>query len=203
MNISDYIRLSIDEADRKNLEPALMHVCAAVDGTAKKLYRDEQVGKRMRRFIRDNIDIIGHFFGGPDLALTIFPFPDNKGKVGVKFEDIIYNNYRCKLMHGDELGDGWGVEMSVAMHVDQFSIDLVKKSMTMPQSVIYALGMACVLSDANTDQRLGKLDYFYKDLHHLFYIDDWWGKLSLARQIIYFNRDVKVIMDFQHHMKLA
>jgi hypothetical protein len=177
-----------------------MHVCAAVDGTAKKMYSDNQSERRTKRFIVEHVDIIQHMLGGIDIENTIFPLKDKKGVLGIKFEDVLYSHYRCKLMHGDDLGDGWGVEMSVAMHYDQFSADLINKTMTLPQSAIYALGLPCVLSEVNQDQIIGQPDYFYKDMHYTFFIDSWWGKIDVARSIIYFDRDIKVNLDFQHHM---
>jgi hypothetical protein len=174
MNISDYIKHSLDEADRGNLEAAMMHVCAAVDGTAKKLYHpSKKGGERFKKFIVDNIDIVQHLLGGFDLEKTIFPFSDQKDNVGVKIEDIIYNNYRCKLMHGDELGDGWGINVSIDMHLDKLSVDLKDKTMLLPQSKIYALGLPCVLSSVNSQQKIGNSEYFYKDPHHVFFVDDW------------------------------
>ena len=38
MKISEYIKSSLDASERKELEQALMFVCMAIDGTAKKLY---------------------------------------------------------------------------------------------------------------------------------------------------------------------
>jgi hypothetical protein len=36
MKISDHIRSSLDSADRKELDQAMLFACAAIDGTAKK-----------------------------------------------------------------------------------------------------------------------------------------------------------------------
>ncbi len=200
MKISEYIRLSLDEADRGNLESSLLHVCAAIDGTAKKQYSDDKVGRRFRQFIIDHLDIIQHMYGGIDLINTVFPFKDQKGNKGVKFEDILYSTYRCKLAHGDELDDGCGVEASIATHLDKFCIDIIKGTMTLPQSSIYALGFACVLATSNVDQRIGNKECFYNDLYYKFFVDSWWSKLDLARQIIYFDRDVIVKFDFTNHI---
>ena len=82
----------------------------------------------------------------------------------------------------------------------RIAVGLEDKTMLLPQSTIYALGLPCVLSSVNSEQRIGDSEYFYKDLHHVFYVDDWWGKLALAREIIYFNRDIKLKTDFSNYM---
>lgn len=200
MDISDYIKSSLDEADRGNLEQSLMHVCAAIDGTSKRLYKDDRVGVRFKRFITEHVDLIQHMFGGVDLEHTIFPFSDSKGKIGVKFDQIIYNEYRNRLMHGEAMPDGWQVNASIVMHHDLFDINLAKKTMSLPQSAIYALGFPCVLSHINAEQCIGEKHYFYKDLYYTYFIDRWWGKINIARSIIYYERDIKVKLDFSNHM---
>lgn len=34
--------------------------------------------------------------------------------MGIKFEDIVYEKFRCSLAHGDELPDGYGISLKVA-----------------------------------------------------------------------------------------
>ena len=61
MKISEYIKSSLDASDRKELEQALMFVCMAIDGTAKKLYPTMPVGQRFCKFINDNIKMKNSF----------------------------------------------------------------------------------------------------------------------------------------------
>jgi hypothetical protein len=151
---------------------ALFPRCAAVDGTAKKEYPNiNSVGKRFRKFIQEYIDIIELMFGGIDLVETVFPFTDNKGHIGMKFEDIIYENFRCHLAHGDELKIGFGVSLKISESVDTFMVDIVNQSMTIPESTIYALGLPCVLSIVNGDQLIGDDSYYYNDLQNKYNID--------------------------------
>lgn len=199
MKISDYIKSSLDASDRRELDQAMLFVCLAVDGTAKKMYSDiQQVGKRFRKFINDHLDIIELMHGGLNLEKTVFPFRDNKGKIGIKFEDIIYEKFRCSLAHGDELPEGFGITITVSDGIQQFMINIEGQSMTLPESAIYALGLPCVLVPINADQKIGSNLYHYRDPINHYVIDRWWGKVDCARQIMDFESQVKVKMDFSN-----
>ena len=197
MKISDHIRHSIDAADRNELDQAMLSACVAVDGTAKKTYPDEKVGVRFRRFINENLDVIELMFGGLNLHETVFPFTDAKGRTGVAFADIIYEKFRCNLAHGDELPEGYGIGVAVNGN-QQFQINIDTKSMTVPQSAIYALGLACVLAPANADQKIGSNLYHYRDSINIYVIDRWWGKVECARKIMDFESLIRVTMDFSN-----
>jgi hypothetical protein len=115
MKIADHIKHSLDACDSRDLDKAMLFACLAVDGTAKKMYpQTERVGERFRKFIVDHLAIIELMHGGLNLQETVFPFKGNKGNVGVKFEDIIYEKFRCNLAHGNELPDGYSVTVKVA-----------------------------------------------------------------------------------------
>jgi hypothetical protein len=193
MKISDHIRHSLDACDRRELDAALLFACLAIDGTAKKTYPDiNSVGKRFRKFIGSQIDIIELFFGGINLKETTFPFLNNQGRTGLKFEDIVYEKFRCDLAHGNEFEEGYGIELKIAEHHHQFKINLETKSMTMPESSIFALGLACVLAPANKDQRIGNNQYFYSDGINQYVVDRWWGKVECAYQIMDFEKAIRV-----------
>jgi hypothetical protein len=197
MKISDHIRSSLDSTDRRELDQAMLFACAAIDGTAKKTYPDiDQVGKRFKKFITDNIDIVELMFGGFNLQDTVFPFPNNRGQVGIKIEDIIYEKFRCSLAHGDELPEGYGITIKVEEGIQQGLIDFGNSSMTLPESVIYALGLPCVLAPVNVDQKVGDNRYHYRDPINHYVIDRWWGKVDCAREIMDFESLVRVKMIF-------
>ena len=133
-------------------------------------------------------------YGGIDLKNTIFPFKNSKGMVGVKFEDIVYEKFRCSLTHGNELPEGYGITVRLAGGAQQFDIE--HQSMTLPESAIYALGLPCVLAPANANQRIGSNLYYYRDSINTFVVDRWWGKMECAKQIMDFDNQFKVKMDF-------
>ena len=199
MKISDHIKASLDACDAKELDKAMLFACLAVDGTAKKLYPTvTNVGERYRKFIIEYLDIIELMFGGVDLEETIFPFKDAKGQIGIKFEDIVYEKFRCNLAHGNELPDGYEITVKVADGIQQFQIDIANQAMTFPESVIYALGLACILSPVNADQKIGNNQYHYKDPINLYAVDRWWGKALCAREIMDFENQVRVKIDFSN-----
>ncbi len=199
MKIAEHIKNSIDACDAKEMEKAMLFACIAVDGTARRTYPGiTKVGERFRKFVNENLDIIELMFGGFDLKETVFPFKDAKGNLGINFADIVYEKFRCSLAHGDELPDGYGVSVQIAEFHQQFVIDIEKQSMTMPQSVTYALGLACVLAPANADQKIGSNLYQYCDAINTYVVDRWWGKAACARQIMDFDAQVRVKMDFSN-----
>jgi len=199
MKIADHIKSSLDACDNKELEKAMLFVCLAIDGTSKKMYSNIfSVGKRFRKFIVDHLDIIELMYGGLNLKETIFPFKDYRGNIGIKFEDIIYEKFRCSLAHGNEIPDGYGLTVKVAGGIQQFKIDIKKQSMTMPESLIYALGLPCVLAPVNSDQRIGSDSYYYCDPVNYYVVDRWWGKLECARAIMDFESQVRVKIDFSN-----
>lgn len=199
MKISDHIKYSLDACDARELDKAMLFACLAIDGTAKKLYPNiAKVGERFRKFIIEHLDIIELMFGGLDLHDTVFPFKDNKGNVGVKFEDIVYQKFRCYLAHGNELPDGYDINIKVSDGVQQFTIDIAGQSMTFPESAIFALGLPCVMSPVNSDQKIGNNLYHYRDTINHYSVDRWWGKVDCARTIMDFGTQVKVKMDFSN-----
>jgi hypothetical protein len=197
MKIADHIKHSLEACDNRDLDKAMLFACLAVDGTAKKMYPQiEKVGERFRKFIVEHLDIIELMHGGLNLQETVFPFKDSKGNIGVKFEDIIYEKFRCNLAHGNELPDGYGVTVKVQDGIQQFMIDIKNQSMTLPESAIYALGLPCVLAPVNADQRIGSNSYHYRDPINHYVVDRWWGSVECARRIMDFENQVKVKMDF-------
>lgn len=199
MKTSDHIKHSLDASDKKELDQAMLFACLAVDGTSKKMYPGmPKVGERFRNFIAENIDILELMFGGLNLKDTVLPFKDAKGKIGIGFADIVYEKFRCSLAHGDELPDGFGISVQIAAGHQQFVIDIQRQSMTLPQSAIYALGLACVLAPANADQKIGSNLYHYQDPINTYVVDRWWGKVECARKIMDFETQIRVKMDFSN-----
>ncbi|MDX2252011.1 MAG: hypothetical protein NW202_06980 [Nitrospira sp.] len=199
MKIADHIKHSLDACDGRDLDRAMLFACLAVDGTAKKAYPAiDKVGERFRKFIVDNIDIIEVMFGGINLAETFFPFKGNKGNVGMKFEDVVYEKFRCNFAHGNELPDGYAVTVKVAEGQHQFHVNIKDQTMTLPESAIFALGFACVLAPVNKEQKIGRGLYFYRDLVNQFIVDRWWGQVECARKIMDFDNRVRVKLDFKN-----
>ena len=198
LKISEYIKSSLDSVGRMELEQAMMFVCMAVDGTAKKEYPNMPVGSRFRKFINNNLEIVELMFGGINLQETRFPLKNKKGMRGMTFAEIVYEKYRCNLAHGEELPDGYGISIQIAAGCQQFNIDIANNAMTLPQSVIYALGLICVLAPVNADQKIGSYTYWYSDPINKYVIDRWWGQLDCAKKIMNFDEQIRVKLDFSN-----
>ena len=176
----------------------MMFVCQAVDGTANKTYPNKPVGERFCKFINDNLDIVELMFGGINLQETKFPLRNRKGIIGMAFAEVVYEKYRCYLAHGEELPEGFGISIQIAEGIQQLFFDLENNAMTLPQSVIYALGLICVLAPVNADQQIGSYRYWYRDPVNSYVIDRWWGKADCAKMIMDFDGQIRVTMDFSN-----
>ena len=99
LKISEYIKSSLDSVGRMELEQAMMFVCMAVDGTAKKEYPNMPVGSRFRKFINNNLEIVELMFGGINLQETRFPLKNKKGMRGMTFAEILrmVKNYQMAM----------------------------------------------------------------------------------------------------------
>ena len=167
----------------------MLFACLAVDGSAKKMYPSiAKVGERYKKFINEHLDIVELMFGGLDLQETLFPFKDAKGNVGITFADIVYEKFRCSLVHGNELPDGYDVSVQIAPGQQQFLVDIKNGSMTLPESAVYALGLICVLAPVNADQKIGNHLYHYRDPINSFVVDRWWeARLRKADNGLHFQ----------------
>jgi len=197
MKTSDLIKKSLDACDRRDLDEAIHWACIALDGTATKMYPSiYSTGERFKKFIVDHIDIIELMFGGIDLRETVFPLKDRKGNIGLRFEEMMYEKIRCPTAHGSELPDGYGIKFKIQDGIHQFTIDIENNSMTLPESVIFALGLPCVLAPVNEHQRIGSDNYYFSDPNNRYIVDQWWGKAESARKVMDFTNQVRVKMDF-------
>lgn len=88
----------------QDYENALIQVCIAIDGTAKRKWPTCKPGKRIRNFVDEYEAFIYQFAsaGGMVLGGT----GNMRGKIvfhGGELPDILYKSVRCVLHHGDEL----------------------------------------------------------------------------------------------------
>ena len=94
-----------------DMEPAMLHACNAVDGTAKKMYPNMGVGARFRKLLRESYaGILEPMAPGVNLEKTVFPIPIS-GATGPgghpDVADILYAIHRCHHGHGDALPGGY------------------------------------------------------------------------------------------------
>jgi len=91
----------------RNYENALIQVCNAIDGTAKKkMPYEKEPGKRIKKFVKEYEAFIYQFASAGGLVLK--GSCNKTGRISYPGDDlpeILYRSIRCVLLHGDELSD--------------------------------------------------------------------------------------------------
>lgn len=189
MTVGESVKKAIDDWKLGEFDPAMIHACFAVDGTAKKVYPHiKGSNARFTRLLRDNYDILGPM-GAPGINLvdTRFPVKVKRPKAAggqPDIADIIYGIHRCTHGHGDELPNGFELISNVA-GPQGFTETIIKKGTIKPSEgsiqlsdrMIFGLLAVAVLSPANEDQKV-------PDGYHLTFgrkpltlpINEWWGR---------------------------
>ena len=178
MNMAGRIQVALEDANSGKLMPALMHACAAVDGTGAKLYPKLKARERFIATFERYLWVIEPMLAiGINLEDTTFEWIKLKNKPA-KFSEIIYEIFRCNLAHGTEIPKGFSVELRKS---DDFrSILIGQQILCIPDTVIYALLAVAVFSEANADQKTGN-DSWLSCGTMKFLINNWWGREEHAR----------------------
>jgi hypothetical protein len=179
--------------DAGKLLSALMHACAALDGTASKLYPSETNNRN--RFV-DTFDrylwVIEPMLAvGINLEETSFECI-KLGKRPSKFSEIIYEIFRCNLAHGSEIPSGF--EVLLRNSNEHRLIILGQQRLEIPDTIIFALLAAAVFSTVNAGQNLGKESWLGCGTMH-FIIDKWWGREADAQICFSTVNAVRVTMN--------
>lgn len=90
----------------QDYENALIQICIAIDGTAKKKWPSHKPGRRIREFISEYETFIFQFGSGGGIRLL--GIPPGRGKVivlGGELPGVLYKSIRCALQHGDDLAE--------------------------------------------------------------------------------------------------
>jgi len=178
MKIVDSVAKALADWQLGDLEPAMIHACNAIDGTAKKAYPEiEGSNLRFTTLIRDNYSILGPMaIGGLDLDKTRYNVKLDKPKAsGGKpdIADIIYGVHRCSHNHGQDLPDGY----ELIPGLNGCHIDFVTGKVRLSEKVIFGLLAIAVFSPINANQKTS-YGCFLKFNDHEFPINDWWGRAS-------------------------
>jgi hypothetical protein len=205
MIVGRSVRKAIDDWQHGDLEAAMLHACAAVDGTATKLYPTERTSKRrFTRALRENYGILGPM-GAPgiDLVKTRFPVavkrptaPDGKPDLA----DVIYGIHRCCHAHGDQLPDGFELLRDAAGPKRLTRIGIERGKIRLSDRVIFGLLAVAVLSPANRDQALNELEGYYLIFGESakLVINEWWGRANEFPAIVAQDPTPQVKFDFRN-----
>lgn len=171
MSIADRVTECVNKYDSNDLENALIQICIALDGTAKKEYpRIKEVGERFRAFVRANMDII-----------TFFTFNTNVF-INCKFgewtiDQFIYKVLRCGLLHEGELS-----ELFKFAEIGE-PVSIGARQWCLPKTFIYGTLLAVIGASSNSDQRTDP-HLAVTIMGNSFRVNELWGHAYLIREAI-------------------
>lgn len=171
MPISDRVMECINKYNANDLDNALIQLCIALDGTAKKEYpRINKVGRRFKEFVKANQDIV-----------TFFTFETNIfvncqfGKYSV--EQFIYQVLRCGLLHEAEVP-----EMIRFVEPNQ-PITISDRGWCLPKTFIFGTLLAVIGADSNANQSLPN-DIEVVIMGQNFKVNNLWGRADMVRHLM-------------------
>ena len=182
MRVGKSVTRAIDEMAAGDLEPAMLHACNAVDGTALKLHPGIRNRDRFTRTLRDNYAILGPM-GLPGINLTAshFRVPGaGRGHGGEwpDIADILYGIHRCAHGHGDELPDGFDLIADAAGPPGRTRITIAGGTIRLSDRIIFGMVAVAVMSPVNRDQIAPEDYYLTFGSSATMMINDWWGRAA-------------------------
>jgi hypothetical protein len=152
VNVGNSVRKAIDDWQVDQIEAAMLHACAAVDGTAKKANPSESSSKRrFTRFLRNNYHILGPM-GASGLEIQNQRFPVRLDSPSTTpdglpdFADVIYVVHRNPQAHGDELLPGFELMPDAAYLPGHTSVLIEPGKVRLSDRVIFGLIAVAVMS---------------------------------------------------------
>ncbi len=193
MHLSDYVRLSIDNYERGELEASLLFACSAVDRTGQNLRPEGGVRTRFEKAIEDYLWLVEPMLAvGVNLETTTFAWPVLKGGP-VRFSGLMYTLFRNHLVHGEPLPGGSAL---IRRESDEWRRMVISAAhIELPDTAIFALLAVAVFCRANAGERLGS-PYFLSHAGRAFVIDEWWGREDDIRKYFADTGLPRVTFDF-------
>lgn len=188
------VACALDDAANGKLDAALMHACAAIDGTGAKLYPDKGVRDRFVETFNRYLWVIEPMFAiGINLQETTFKWIMLKNRPALMSE-IVYEMFRCNLAHGTEVPQGFSVVLST--NAEHRSVQIGQQQLTIPHTLIFGMVGAAVFSAANVGQRINNGNYWLSCGSMFFTIDEWWGRENDAKICFSTVRMPRITMNF-------
>ncbi len=158
-SISRRVESSIKSYLESDCESTLIHLFPALDKTAKRRRPRDGVGKRIRAFLEDELDIITYFGAGFQLRGV---------KVrGMSIPDAVYKFGRTSIAHEGELDDRLNFDNNSGIKIDEV--------WNLPPTFIIGLLVSVIVAPENKDE---SFNYEYKINigEDTFITTDLWGK---------------------------
>lgn len=171
MPISDRVIECINKYNDNDLANALIQMCIALDGTAKKEYpKIKKVGKRFKEFVKANQDIITFFTFNTNIFINI-----QIGKYAI--EKFMYEVLRCGLLHEADVP-----EMVKFVEPGQ-PITISQNRWCLPKTFIFGTLLAVIGAASNASQSVPN-EIGVVIMGQMFKVNDLWGRADMVRQLM-------------------
>jgi hypothetical protein len=168
MAISDRILECINKYNTNDLDNALIQVCIAIDGTAKREYpRIKKVGERFKEFIKFNQDIITFFTFNTNIFINC-----QFGKYTI--DQFIYKVLRCGLLHEGDIPDMF--EFAEAGGPTEIG----DRKWRLPKTFVFGTMLAVIGARSNSGLRLPE-DVTVTIMGQQFTVNQLWGRADIIR----------------------
>lgn len=175
------IDTAIGHLTNRDYENALIQVCIAIDGTAKKKWQSYKPGKRIRTFIDEYEAFIYQFASSGYLKLR---GPGNqKGKIFINgsLSDTLYKSIRCVLHHGDEIANH--IELREGNNI----IGVSRGKFILNTGYIDGFMFSVIADKVNQNEFCATNPNYYHNGIQI-RINDLWGNLQTIEQIIGYKK---------------
>lgn len=171
MPVSDRVMECINKYNANDLDNALIQICIALDGTAKKEYpMVKKVGERFKTFIKPNQDIITFFTFNTNIFIDC-----QFGEYTV--EQFIYKVLRCGLLHEGE------VPAMLKFTEPGEPITVSAKQWCLLKTFIFGTLMAVIGASSNAKQTLPD-DIGVTIMGKDFNVNELWGHADMVRKLM-------------------
>ena len=181
MSIGTFLSSAIDSLNSHRPDVALALVCAAVDATASLSHPDIQKNnEKYKRFLTDNMRVIttygfpGLVASGIRIKCDNIPHVKKDSDGHADFVDILYHIIRCSIIHQCAIDET--IEFVPFSHMGDNG-----NKFHVPNTMIWGLLMAVVLSECNKDQRLDK-KYMLRQNNGALDLNTLWGSYPDFRE---------------------
>jgi hypothetical protein len=177
MRVGDSVRVALRDYTVGDLEPAMLHACNAVDGTAAKRWPIAGSAARFTDLIRASHSIVGPM-GAPGINLdtTRFPVAVKKARAPdgrPDLADVLYGVHRCSHGHGDELPAGFALIPAPVDGITEIRIEQGRVALS--ARMVPALLAVAVLASENASEKAP--DDCWLSLGGVrLPVNDWWGR---------------------------
>lgn len=168
MAISDRMLECINKYNADDLDNALIQVCIAIDGTAKKEYpRIKRVGERFKEFIKSNQDIITFFTFNTNIFINC-----RFGEYTI--EQFIYKILRCGLLHEGDIPEMFEFAETGG------PIEIGDRKWRLPKTFVFGAMLAVIGARSNSGQNSPE-DLAVTIMGQRFTVNQLWGRADIIR----------------------